>query len=193
LQTASRKALNFTQPVDNSKDTLYQRVLGEEFAHLSPALREFHGLPHGGQAQGVVCVRHGCGIIRHTVAKLLRLPPQGEHITVHLQVQAQAQENCETWVRHFEGVPVQTIQWQHGDLLIEKAGLLCFAFRVSNDQEGLRFDFSHNEIVGLRLPLAVLKIEAQARGLADGWHITVVIRAPFLGLLAEYQGEIRPC
>jgi hypothetical protein len=177
--------------VDNSKDTLYQRVLGEEFAHLSPTLREFHGLPHGGQAQGVVCVRHGCGIVRHTVAKLLRLPPEGERIVVHLQVQPQ--ENCEIWVRHFDGVPVQTVQWQRGALLIEKAGPLCFAFRVSNNEQTLQFDFSHNEIAGLRLPLAVLKIEAKARGLADGWHITVVIRAPFLGLLAEYQGEINPC
>jgi hypothetical protein len=177
--------------VNQPQDTLYQRVLGEEFAHLSPTLREFHGVPHGGQAQGMVCVRHGRGIIRHTLAKLLRLPPEGEHIAVHLQVQAQ--ENCEIWVRHFEGVPVQTIQWQRDSFLIEKAGLLCFAFRVSNNEQTLQFDFSHNEIAGLRLPLAVLKVEAQARGLEDGWHITVVIRAPFLGLLAEYQGEIRPC
>lgn len=176
------------------QDTLYQRVLGEEFAQLPPVLCKFHS-SQTAQAKGIVQVQHGRGLVRRVLAKLLRLPPEGEHITVRLQVQMQ--DDREIWLRHFDGVPVQTTQWQRDDLLIEKAGPLCFVFHVSAKPEGLRFDFSHNEITGIKLPFAVLKVDALARGMENasesGWHITVMIRAPLLGLLAEYRGEIMPC
>jgi hypothetical protein len=183
-------ALHSTLPV-NQKDTLYQRLLGEEFTHLPPVLREFHSLPHGGQAQGVLQVQYGRGFVRRALAKLLRLPREGKHIAVHLQVQAH--DNHEIWVRHFDDLRVQTTQWQTGKLLIEKAGPLCFAFRLSADKETLRFDFSHNQIGAIKLPFTVLQVDAQARGLEDSWQIIVMIRVPLIGLLVEYRGEIRPC
>lgn len=178
--------------MSHSQDTLYQRVLGKEFAQLPPVLHEFHSLPQGGQAQGMVLVQYGRGLVRCTLAKLLRLPPEGESVKVNLQVKVE--DGHEIWVRHFDGLCVQTKQWQRDNLLIEKAGPLCFAFRMSANQEGLRFDFSHNEIAGIKLPFPVLKVDALARGMKSasncGWHITVVISAPLLGVLAEYRGEI---
>ena len=182
--------LHSTLPV-NQKDTLYQRVLGEEFAHLPSVLREFHSLPQGGQARGTVQVCYGCGPVRRAFARLLRLPPEGERVAVYLQVKVQ--EHREIWVRHFDGVPVQTTQWQCGDLLIEKAGPLCFAFRVSNNEETLRFHFAHNSITGIKLPFTILQVEATARGLENSWQIHVCISTPLLGVLAEYRGEISPC
>ena len=177
--------------MDEPHDTLYQRVLGENFVQLPPVLRAFHALPRGGQARGFVKVQHGRGWLRRVLARLLRLPPQGECVEVQLQVQTK--KEGEIWVRHFDGVPVQTMQWQRGDLLIEKAGPLCFAFHVGADENELRFDFAHNEIGGIRLPFSILRVDAVARGEENFWHIQVMIRAPRFGLLAEYRGEISPC
>ena len=177
--------------MDEPRNTLYQRVLGENFAQLPPVLRAFHALPQGGQARGFVKVQHGCGWLRRVLARLLRLPPQGERVEVRLQVQTK--NEGEIWLRHFDGVPVQTLQWQRDNYLIEKAGPLCFAFYVSANENELRFNFSHNEIGGFRLPFPVLRVDAVARGKENFWHIQVKIRAPLFGLLAEYRGEITPC
>lgn len=171
--------------------TLYQRVLGNGFAQLPPILREFHSLRDGGNARGVVSVQHGRGILRRILARVLHLPPQGECIAVDLQVRVQG--GREIWVRHFNAVPVETLQWQRGRWLIEKAGPLCFVFDVSATAEEMRFVFSHNEICGFKVPrILSLRVDAVARGQESNWQITVTIRSPLFGLLAEYRGEITP-
>lgn len=180
--------------MEEAEGSLYQRVLGRSFARLPPVLRAFHSLRQGAQAQGVVNVRYGRGRVRRAFAKALRLPPEGERITVQLQVQPQ--NGREIWVRQFDNLRMETLQWQRGDLLIEKAGALCFAFYVDVHEEGLRFQFVHNEIAGFKLPLRLLQVEAKASATelnANGWFIQVTISAPLVGLLAEYRGEISPC
>lgn len=180
--------------MNEAQNTLYQRVLGERYDDLPPVLRDFHALPQDAKAQGVVSVRHGKGWCRSALAKTLRLPPQGEQIKVQLQVQPQ--KGSEIWVRHFDNLRVETVQWQRDGFLVEKAGPICFAFYVFVQNAELRFQFSHNEIGGFKLPIKILQVDATARAAennGNSWHIQVTIRAPLLGLLAEYRGEISPC
>ena len=175
--------------------TLYQRALGDQFARLPPVLRAFHSLPQGGMARGVATVRRGRGWWRHLAAQALRLPPAGECVPVVLQVQVVGDR--EIWVRDFGGFAVRTEQWQRGDFFIEKAGPLCFVFRLRIEENSLRFVFQHNELCGLRWPRwQVLRVEAVVRSVGEdansSWHVEVSISTPLLGLLTAYSGEITP-
>jgi hypothetical protein len=174
-----------------SYQTLYQRLLGDDFDKLPAVLRNFHSLPHGGRALGTVTVRRKAGLLRHQVTRILRLPPVGEGIPVRLQVLPT--RDGELWRRHFGEHCVETMQWQDGDFLIEKAGLLCFVFRVLADENGLRFEFQNNRLHKLNLSLgSPLPVAATARGFDKRWHIGVSIASPLLGVLTTYEGEMTP-
>jgi hypothetical protein len=171
--------------------TLYQHLLGRDFDRLPAVLHRFHGLPTGGQATGTLTVKHGKGLIRHWAAWLLRLPRPGENIPVRVQVRVKGRN--EIWIRHFGRQCIRTVQWQEDGYLIEKAGPLCFVFKVRGDEQGLRFDFQHNRLMGIKLPYLIsLRADAIAEGTGDSWQITVNITSPLLGVLASYRGRVHP-
>jgi hypothetical protein len=171
--------------------TLYQCLLDKNFDRLPPVLHSFHALPRGGRATGTLSVEQGEGLIRHGVARLLGLPRPGENIPLRLEVRVNGEK--EIWIRHFGRQCIQTEQWQEGGCLVEKAGPLCFTFKVSGDEQGLRFDFQHNRLFGIKLPRAVsLCVSAQAQGTGASWHISVHISTPFLGVLTSYEGIVQP-
>src|SRR5690606_20159630 len=127
--------------------------------------------------------------MRRGVATLLRLPPPGRGIPLQLEV---VMENgCEHWIRHFSDYCLDTLQWQEGSLLIEKAGLLQFGFRLSVEDSLLVFQQQFCRLGKVPLPcFAALSISATVRGHNVGWAVEVVIRAPFLGVITTYRGEV---
>lgn len=176
--------------------TLYQRVLGADFAMLPPVLQQFHSGPRGGAAAGRMAVRHPRAWPRRVLARLLRLPPTATDIPVRLHVYPQG--GRELWVRHFGDQCLETLQWQDGRYLVEQAGPLQFVFKLSASAEGLTFKFQHNRLPALRYPVfTVLRIRANASASpacppGAAWHIQVVIAAPLAGWLTTYEGDMRP-
>lgn len=171
--------------------TLYQRVLGEDYARLSAVLQSFHGLPQGGCASGVLEVQHGAGVLRRLAAQLLMLPRAGESVPLRLQIETH--DGRETWVRHFSKQKIETLQWQDGPFLIEQAGPIQIVFKLQADEQCLVFHARPNRIRGIPIPGCLsLRVEATARGLENCWIIEVKIALPLLGTIVTYQGEITP-
>jgi len=167
--------------------TLYQRILGERFSKLPPALQQFHGQVEGGCAKGTVTVECGRGILRHGMAALLRLPPPGQEIPLQLEVVTE--NGCERWIRHFGDYCLDTLQWQEGSLLIEKAGLLQFGFRLIVENSALIFQQQFCRLGKVPLPrYAALSISATVSDYDQGWQVEVVINAPILGVITTYRG-----
>lgn len=172
--------------------TLYQRILGERFSQLPPTLHQFHGGVEGGCAQGTVTVERGSGVLRRSLAALLRLPPPGRELPLRLAVVAESKR--ERWIRHFgNDYCLDTLQWQEGSLLIEKAGLLQFGFHLIVEDSLLIFQQQFCRLGRLPLPrFAALSICATVRNHNQGWAVEVVIRAPLLGVVTTYRGEVIP-
>jgi hypothetical protein len=171
--------------------TLYRRVLGEAFDRLPPVLHRFHGLPDGGSLQGVLRVTRGSGRIRGNIADLLGLPVAGE--PVRLQLQVVVEDERERWMRRFDGVPVETVQWESRGLLIEATGIVKCAYRVEVAVEGMTLHLVHAWLGPLPLPRFLTpRIEAVAMARGRAWWVQARIAAPFLGLLAQYEGEVVP-
>lgn len=169
--------------------TLYRRLLGEAFETLPPVLRRFHGLAGDKAARGVFSVTRGKGRLRSTLADLMRLPAHGARVAVRLRVVVEG----ERWVREFDGILFQTVQWARAGLLIETAGPLRFGFQVVASPEGLRFEQKRGWLYGLPLPRALTpQIRAEATAGEVSWTIDVRVAAPCVGLLARYYGEVTP-
>lgn len=173
--------------------TLYQRVLGQDFFRLPRVLQQFHGLPQGGSAIGRVTVERNAGWFHHAAARLLHLPNAGEDVALHLQVIPQ--DNTERWIRQFGGQSVETLQWQEGKYLMEKAGPLYLAFQLTADEQGLTFHSTHkrHNARDILFPTGfAMRVQAQALDKGDRWHLEVSISTPLLGKITTYRGEIVP-
>ena len=176
---------------DRAKQALYRLACGDPFNCLPDVLRAFHSLPSGGQARGELTITRGPGRIRGKCADLMRLPPAGEGVAVRLEVQVHAER--ERWIRDFGAHRLVTEQWCRSGLLVEAAGPMWFGFRLTADETRMEFAMERCWLLGLPLPLFLApRVDAVVTGRASGWWTVVNVRVPLLGLLARYEGEMRP-
>jgi len=131
--------------------------------------------------------------MRRSLANLLRLPRAGERVKVLLTVRP-----CpggQIWIRHYDGVPIETRQWAHRGLLIEAAGHYRIGFTLAAKGNSLSFRFFRAWLGPMPVPrFAAVRVDADASAApdAESWRIDVRITAPFLGLVARYEGEVTP-
>jgi hypothetical protein len=167
--------------------TLYQRVLGDRFDLLAPALRRFHSSPAGGRGRGVFKVIRPPGLL----GTLLGLPPAGDDVPMTLVVRGTPRG--EKWVRTFAGIPVVTHQWCEGGLLMERSGPVTFGFALDVVGGGLAFRRVRALAVGVPLPAWLApSAEALASPTDSGWHVSVRLSLPFLGPFLGYEGKVIP-
>ncbi len=158
--------------------SLYRRMLCEQFDKLPEALRGFHDLPEGGRGRGRFQIERGAGSIARMLGLLLRFPVAGTNVRLTLNVSVEGDR--ERWVRDFGGRRLKSIQWVQDGLLIEKAGLIRFAFRLSADEAGMRFAFQRAWLLSVPLP-GFLSPQIEASVLAEdcGWRVDVQMSLPW--------------
>ena len=173
--------------------TLYQAVLGPEFARLAPVLRGFHGEPEGGRAHGRLRVVRGAGLLARFAGWCIGAPAAGEGVSVDMHVEVRGER--ERWTQSFAGAPMITRQWREGDRLIEALGPSALVFALERDGEAMLFRQRGCRVLGIPLPRWLSPaIEARAsaseRG-RDSWAIAVEIRLPAIGLVVGYSGTMQ--
>lgn len=174
-----------------AEKTLYQDVLGLSYGALHPVLRRFHAQKQVSFATGALEVCYGKSWFRRLLGRAMGLPPEGEHV---LRLQVTQTRGTERWVRTFGAYRVDTLQYKKHGYLVECSGPLHFAFRLSVREGAMHFQLARVWVLGLlRLPLwCAPELEARATPQTRGWHIWVMIRVPFFGEVASYQGCIIP-
>jgi hypothetical protein len=171
--------------------SLYRRLLGPDFERLPPALRAFHDSAGGGSGAGVFRVRRSTRPVARVAARALRLPPEGDHVLVTLRV---AVENGrELWERTFTTHRLRTRQWLEGGRLLERVGAATLAFDVTADERGMQFRSVDFRWLGVPVPRGLaITVDADVRGFEAHWEVTVVVRAPRVGIITSYEGRITP-
>lgn len=169
---------------------LYHRLLGNDFERLPPVLKSFHRLGQG-VGSGRFTVRRGNRTLHRMLAAMFGLPREGTELVTRLDVRVEGER--EIWLRRFGDVEVASVQWQEGDLLIEKMGTMLLAFRLSADESGMRFHFDHARMLGLRLPRWLSpRVRATVRGGESSWFVEADVSVPGLGSITSYKGELTP-
>lgn len=171
--------------------SLYRRILGSDFADLPPVLRAFHEAPRGATATGVLRVRRGSNRLAGTVARALRLPPEGDDVPVLLRVIPR--DDHEVWERTFSTWRLRTRQSLRDGRLREDYGVTALTFDVTADHGGMHFRSTDITWLGVRPPRALaVKVEAHVRGFESHWELAVLVHMPLLGLITSYEGRLVP-
>ncbi len=168
--------------------TVYQRVLGERFELLHPALRRFLEQREA-RARGRFRVTRARGWLRNLIAAALGVPPAGEYDMV-LEVSPHGDD--QRWRRRFGDSVLETGHSEHRGLLVESSGAASIGFEVIVEGGGMLFRPRRAWMFGIRLPLWLApRIEAENwPNPDDSWRVHVRFSVPLLGRVAEYEGDV---
>jgi hypothetical protein len=175
--------------------SLYRRLIGTAWPDVDEAVRQSH--LDGGLLRRVGSFRVQCGTsnLARLLLAILRAPSAAEAVATELVITPLA---CgEKWVRRFGDKTLITTQaGRSGGVLIERISMVELRFRLDVSDGSLIY----RQIgTALRLgPLSVplpewLSPRVEVREEAEGLkctHVSVVVTAPFAGLLISYDGQI---
>jgi hypothetical protein len=172
-------------------ETLYRRVLGDQFDKLPPVLKRFHGSPEGGRAHGNFRVTRGPGWLRNALANLLGFPRAGAAVPVRLEVAPEG--TSERWYRHFPDRKLSSLQWANGPWLEESFGMGAYRWELLIEGKRLTHEFRQARVAGIPVPRALAPF---VNGWVDaddsGWTVVVHIFFPLLGEIVGYEGRVEP-
>ena len=175
---------------------LYERLMRTAWGRVGEAVRQFHGTRSGLRASGMFRIVSGERWLARLLARVLGLPKASEAAALRLEVTPQGEG--ERWSRQFGQDRLVSIQ-QPGpeNVLIERHGLAEFLFRLREEQGAIIYETQRVAMClgPLRLPLprwlAPQVTASEAPGTQPNRVLTrVMIKAPFVGVLLQYEGEV---
>ncbi|MET3144948.1 UNVERIFIED_ORG: hypothetical protein ABIB63_000746 [Xanthomonas axonopodis] len=130
---------------------LFAQVLGQAaFAQLPAPVRALHSVQQRQTFVGRARIERGAHALVPLLAMLSRLPRSGE---VAVEVDFLTDAHGERWHRRFDGMPMHSRLWRHGDRLREHLGAVRFEFSLQADAQSLYWQATGVWAFGLiRLP-----------------------------------------
>src|SRR5215468_3545115 len=181
-----------------SPSGLYPKLLGASWSDLDSAIQRLHDSDGTVRAVGVFQVRHGTSRLARILARLARLPAEGEAVDVRLEVTSQ--EKSEEWRRTFAGRPLVSTQSYRPDgrldgVMVERMGIVELRFRLEvvggainyhTVGAAVRFGSLHVPLPHWLSPC----VTAWERAVGDmnQIHVSVNVTFPLLGRLISYEG-----
>jgi hypothetical protein len=169
--------------------SLYQRVLGPEFARLAPALRNFHSLAGRHVLHGWVETDAPASAAARVLAWCLGAPQRAH--SGPLRFELDAGPASEVWTRHFPGKTMRSRLSAGASRVVEQMGPARLTFDLVRSDAVL-----HMQLVGLqflRVPCPrwlLPRILAQESGDSGRLHFRVQASVPVLGHVASYRGYL---
>ncbi len=169
---------------------LYHRVMGADFDHLPPQVRDMHEFAGAGLAEGRATITRGANPLAQLIAKMMGFPPAGSDVPV--TVRFLERDGHETWLRNFGGAEFSSQLSQGGGLLIERFGPLRFGFELTGDGPGLGMHLRRWWLGPVPLPLALGPSGIARETEVDGaFHFDVPIALPLVGSIVSYRGWLQ--
>ena len=173
------------EPLDDA--SLFQRVLGQGWVQLHPALQRFHGLRGRHVLHGEVRTEPATHGVARLIGWLMRLPRTAQ--TAALQFVLDAQPLSERWTRHFPHTTMASTMALREPGIVERFGPVTFHFTLAADGDRLAFRYDRLRVLGLPWPRAwAPAIAAREHGDGDRLHFDVEARLPWIGRVVRYAG-----
>jgi hypothetical protein len=170
---------------------LYQRVLGQQWHDLAPAIRAMHKLAGDGAGQGTGQVRRGKSLLARLLGAIMRMPPEGDH---DLHVTFSECNGIERWERNFGGHCFSSELSQQGTRVVERFGPLRFHFDLPVRGSELSMVLRKWSFVHVPMPI-ILAPKIEAREQMDGngkFRFDVSVGQPAVGEIVHYSGSLTP-
>jgi hypothetical protein len=177
-----------------SGPSLFERVLGDHFAALSPALRRFHRLCGLHELHGLVDTDAPSTLAGRLLARCVGTPPRATHGAIRFVLEAAPE--VEGWTRHFPGRTLHSRLHFTPGRVVERMGPARLAFALEVDAGRLRMHLVDMHFLGIRCPAwlrpRIVAEESGGQG-ADGrerLHFRVEARVPGVGQVVGYRGHL---
>jgi hypothetical protein len=169
--------------------SVYERLLGDRYRDLPPAVQVFHRLSGTVHLNGAVTVGRGEAGLGDYVARFMRLPkPAATRPFTFILL---AGTRSERWTRCFESGPLTSTVASADPYLTERIGLLTWWYEVQTANEALTMRLVRVTAFGCPLPaFLVPQVFAIERGTGDRFHFDVTVRWPGARRLISYCGEL---
>lgn len=190
----------------NRGQALYPTLMGVDWSSLDIRLQSFHSgaLPRRGA--GVFQVRHGERKPARALARLLRMPRQGQNVPAQLLVldggvAAGETIAAEIWKRSFGDQELISLQYANSKgLLAERFGLIELLFRLKASDHSLVFVPEGAALALGRFRMRIpLPLGPRVRGCVstsnefpERFTVSINVTLPAVGLLIAYDGYIDP-
>ena len=173
---------------------LYARVLGPAFEQLPQVVQTLHR--PGAQAQwcGTARVDGGETWPARVVARIVGFPSTVD--TIPVTVTLTRKGGAELWQRDFNGQTFQSLQWpgqgRHDHLLMERFGPITVALAVTVRDDRLDLIPQCWSFLGVPLPRFLMP-QGPCFETANGrdFCFDVTIRAPLIGRIVRYRGQLQ--
>jgi hypothetical protein len=166
---------------------LFQRLLGDDFHTLPLAVQALHLRSGLHRYCGQVEVRRDHNPLSRLLAWATRLPPVGRGV---IEVDIDANENGESWVRKVGASVMPSRLWMQGDLLCEQLGLARFGFRLTVEEDAIVWRVARVHALGVPLPARWFRLVQARESVDEGGRYCFDVSAsmPIAGLLVHYRG-----
>jgi hypothetical protein len=172
---------------------IYPQLVGASWDSLHKTLQRFHSEGETVRASGVFRVRHGHNLLARWLARIARMPQEGDAAQVQLVVIRS--KNGEEWQRRFADVPLRSSQLTDSGLLVEHIAFLEIWLRIEITDGGLVYRLCRAALrlgsFRLFLPHSCsprLIASERATGNPDEILVAVEVSMPLLGRLLTYEG-----
>lgn len=180
------------KPAPAPAATVFQQVLGADFFHLAPIVKQLHVQAGRSRWQGRTRIQRGGGLLARLCGWATGLPPASAEAAT--TVEFARDPGCETWTRRFDDARmVSTLRACNG-LLCERLGAMEFHFRLFRIDDALHWRVQRARLFGLLPMPAGWFDEVHCREYAiDGvYHFEVQAAMPLAGPLVHYAGWLQP-
>lgn len=186
-----------TQIDEENYSTLYQRVMGDEYQKLSPAVQSLHRVFGNEGASGKASVKRGTSFLSKCVALVGGFPPAGNY---NILMDFVEDDGVESWTRNFYNETGHHKFTSHlsqsGHYLIERFGPMRFYFDIYSLDGALIMDIKKWSIFNIPMPLFLgpkpVATESQiTEGPEKGsFCFDVQILMPLIGEVVHYKGSL---
>jgi hypothetical protein len=175
------------------EQSLFERVLGENFAELPSAIRKVHDSRISKRLEGRATVTRGDGIVAELIGMAFGFPTSGKDIPTTVIIERQGDK--ETWTRQFGSATFRSyLSPAPGNGpggITERFGFLSFDIDLGERLGCLYYPVVKGRIGPIPLPrfLTPRSDTVEQLGMEDGrFHFSVKIDLPFFGHLVSYSG-----
>lgn len=177
---------------ESQAPTLFERILGEDFAALPKSIKRLHDIWDRETFAGHASVERGDHWLVPTIAFIFRFPKPTSDTAVTVDIEKTAE--TERWTRRFDSSKFQSVlSMNNQSQTYERFGLLKAELGLKVDQNTVVFPVKRAWLCGIPLPQWLTPISVSREYETDGrFHFDVSLSAPIVGQIVRYRGWLQP-
>jgi hypothetical protein len=174
---------------------LFQRILGNSWERLAPAIRELHSVTSTASFAGRCSVVRGRNVLAWIIATVIGFPQAGQDQDIHVQLVVQG--TGERWTRSTGRRSFSSTQrpgrGASKHLVREAFGPICIDMALVVEGCNLRYIARRWSAFGVPMPLFLGPRTNTVESVMNGkFKFDVEIRLPLIGLVVRYVGVLSP-